>query len=165
MHSCNVGAKLAQFNLVFWYFRCCTSLKKIHIVTDLINALPGNSSGNTVQHATIREAVFSISAMTSQQWIVITWRVFSVDPTDAPIDWLDSDHVICVYYRSVSSEINTLLVFEWKILWKIFGPSTENDSWRMKTNQELNQLINHKNIINFIRAQTLMDWPRRTNVT
>jgi hypothetical protein len=28
--------------------------------------------------------------------------VFSVDPTDAPIDWLDSDHVICVYCRSMS---------------------------------------------------------------
>jgi hypothetical protein len=39
-----------------------------HIVTDLINALPGNSSVNTVQHAIIEEAVFSI------------------DPTDAPID-------------------------------------------------------------------------------
>jgi hypothetical protein len=31
-----------------------------------------------VQHATIEEAVFS------------------VDPNDAPIDWLDSDHVTCV---------------------------------------------------------------------
>jgi hypothetical protein len=54
-----------------------------NIVTDLINALPGKSA-NTVQHATIEEAVFS------------------VDPTDAPIDWLDSDHVIYVYCRSVS---------------------------------------------------------------
>jgi hypothetical protein len=56
----------------------------VYIVTDLINALPGNSSVNTVQHATIEEAVFS------------------VDSTDAPIDWLDSVHVICVYRRSVS---------------------------------------------------------------
>jgi hypothetical protein len=44
----------------------------------LINALPGNSSINTAQHVTVDEAVFS------------------VDPTDAPKDWLDSDHVICV---------------------------------------------------------------------
>jgi hypothetical protein len=55
-----------------------------HIITDLINALPGNRSVNTVQHATIEEPVFS------------------VDPTDAPIDWLDSDHVICVYCSSMS---------------------------------------------------------------
>jgi hypothetical protein len=54
-----------------------------NIVTDLINVLPGNSSVNTVQHATIEEAIFS------------------VDPTDEPIDWLDSDHVICVYCRSM----------------------------------------------------------------
>jgi hypothetical protein len=36
-----------------------------NIVTDLINALPGNSSVNTVQHATIEEAVFTVSAVTS----------------------------------------------------------------------------------------------------
>jgi hypothetical protein len=41
-----------------------------NIVTDSINALPGNSSVNTVQHATVEEAVFS------------------VDPTDVPIDWI-----------------------------------------------------------------------------
>jgi hypothetical protein len=40
-------------------------------------------------------------------------------------------------------EINKLLVFERKILRKFFGPSKENDSWRMKTNQELNQLNNN----------------------
>jgi hypothetical protein len=56
----------------------------IHIVTDLINALPGNISVNTFQHATMEEAVFSVG------------------PTDTPIDWLDSDHVICVYSRSMS---------------------------------------------------------------
>jgi hypothetical protein len=53
-------------------------------------------------HATIEEAVFSVSAVTSQQWIVITWHVFSVDATYAPIGWLDSDGVICVYYRFMS---------------------------------------------------------------
>jgi hypothetical protein len=56
-----------------------------NIVTDLMNALPGNSSVNTVQHATIKEAVFS------------------VDPTYVPIDCLDSDHVMCVYCKSMSS--------------------------------------------------------------
>jgi hypothetical protein len=58
--------------------------KSESIVTDLINPLPGNSSVNTVQHASIEEAMFSI------------------DPTDASIDWLDSDHVMSVYCRSMS---------------------------------------------------------------
>jgi hypothetical protein len=39
---------------------------EINIVTDLINGLPGNSSVNTVQHATVDEAVFSMySALSS----------------------------------------------------------------------------------------------------
>jgi hypothetical protein len=32
----------------------------IHIVMDLINALPGKKSVNTVQHATVEEAVFPV---------------------------------------------------------------------------------------------------------
>jgi len=47
------------------------------------------------------------------------------------------------------------VVFERKILRKIFGPTYENGSWRIKTNQELDKIIKHKNIINFTRAQRL----------
>jgi hypothetical protein len=54
----------------------------ISIVMDLSNAMPGKSSVNTLQHATIEEAVFSL------------------DPTDAPIDCLDSDHMMYFYCRS-----------------------------------------------------------------
>jgi hypothetical protein len=56
----------------------------VNIVTDLIYASSGERSANMVRYSTIEEAVFS------------------VDPTDSPIDWLDSDHVICVYCRSMS---------------------------------------------------------------
>jgi hypothetical protein len=38
---------------------------------------------------------------------------------------------------------------------KIFGPIYENGSWRIKTNQELDKLVKHKNVINFARAQSL----------
>jgi len=41
---------------------------------------------------------------------------------------------------------NRLMVFERKILRKIFGPSCENGSWRIKTNQELDKLIKYRNI-------------------
>jgi len=47
--------------------------------------------------------------------------------------------------------INKLLVFERKI----FSPNSENGIWRIKTYQELDEIIKHKNIINFIRAQRL----------
>jgi len=47
------------------------------------------------------------------------------------------------------------MVFERKFLKKIFGPTYENGSWRMKTNQELDKLIKYKNLINFARLQRL----------
>jgi hypothetical protein len=47
------------------------------------------------------------------------------------------------------------MVFERKVLRKIFGPANENGIWRTKTNQELDKIIKHNNTINFIRAQRL----------
>jgi hypothetical protein len=49
-----------------------------------------------------------------------------------------------------------LMVFERKVLRKIFGPTKERDgTWRIKTNDELDELVRHKNIINHIKAQQL----------
>jgi len=49
---------------------------------------------------------------------------------------------------------NMLMVFERKVLRKIFGPTKERDgTWRIKTNNELHGLIRH--IINHIKAQRL----------
>jgi len=39
--------------------------------------------------------------------------------------------------------IQKLLVFERKILRRIFGPTKENQIWRVKTNEELNKFIKH----------------------
>ena len=44
----------------------------------------------------------------------------------------------------------------WKILRKIFGPTKElNVIWRIKTNKELDELLKHRNIINYVKAQRL----------
>ena len=51
--------------------------------------------------------------------------------------------------------IQELSVFERKILRRIFGPTKENQIWRVKTNEELDKLIKHKNIINFIKPRRL----------
>jgi hypothetical protein len=51
--------------------------------------------------------------------------------------------------------IQELLVFERKILRRIFVPTKENQIWRVKTSDELDKLIKHKNIINYIKAQRL----------
>jgi len=48
------------------------------------------------------------------------------------------------------------MVFERKVLRTIFGPTKERDgTWRIKTNDELDELIRHKNTINHIKAQIL----------
>jgi hypothetical protein len=46
--------------------------------------------------------------------------------------------------------IQKLLVFERKILRRKFGPTRENQIWRVKTDEELDKLIKHKNIIIYI---------------
>jgi hypothetical protein len=49
-----------------------------------------------------------------------------------------------------------LMVFERRILRRIYGPTKERDrTWRTKSNEELNRLIGNKNIINYIKAQRL----------
>jgi len=51
---------------------------------------------------------------------------------------------------------NKLMVFEGRVLKRIFGPTKErNSTRRIKTNDELNELIRHKNIINYIKSQRL----------
>jgi len=48
------------------------------------------------------------------------------------------------------------MTFERKILRKIFGPTRTNDGyWRIKTNQEINDILEGKNIIGFIKKQRL----------
>jgi hypothetical protein len=49
-----------------------------------------------------------------------------------------------------------LMTFERKILRKIFGPTKElNGLWRIKTNEELDDLIQQQNVIRFIKSQRL----------
>jgi hypothetical protein len=49
-----------------------------------------------------------------------------------------------------------LMVFERKVLGRVFGPTKERDgTWIIQTNDELDELIRYKNIINYIRAQRL----------
>jgi hypothetical protein len=39
--------------------------------------------------------------------------------------------------------IQKLLVFERKLLRTIFGPTKDNQIWRVKTNEELDKLVKH----------------------
>jgi len=52
--------------------------------------------------------------------------------------------------------INKLMIFERKIIRKILGPTRLDDGyWRIKTNQEINDILKGQNIIGFIKKQRL----------
>jgi hypothetical protein len=51
-------------------------------------------------------------------------------------------------------KLNKLMVFERKILRKIFGPIKVSED-RIRTNDELDILINHTNIVRYVNAQTI----------
>ena len=59
--------------------------------------------------------------------------------------------------------IKKLLVFDRKILRGIFGPTKENKIWRIKNNEELDKLIKHENIVNYIKTQTKLVRPCTEN--
>ena len=62
----------------------------------------------------------------------------------------------CETWVLKESFIQKLSVFERIILREIFGPTKEvNSIWRIKTNKELDELIEHHNIINYVKAQRL----------
>jgi hypothetical protein len=62
----------------------------------------------------------------------------------------------CETWVLKESIIERLSVFERKILRKIFGLTKEdNFIWRIKTNMELDELIKHRNIINYVKSQRL----------
>jgi len=61
----------------------------------------------------------------------------------------------CEIWTIKETITNRLMVFERKVLRKIFCPNNEKGIWRIKTNHELDKIIKHKNILNLIRAQRL----------
>jgi hypothetical protein len=74
--------------------------------------------------------------------------------------------VVCGCDTKILKEsiIQRLSVFERKILRKIFGPTKgDNDIWRIKINKELDELIKHQNIINYVTSQRL-SWFQHTNI-
>jgi len=50
------------------------------------------------------------------------------------------------------------MIFERKVIRKIFGPTRSEDGyWRIKTNQEITDILKGQNIIGFIKKQ-ILNW-------
>ena len=80
--------------------------------------------------------------------------------TVLPFNFIGVDFMLIVNHASETwvmkeTTIQELLVFGRKILRRIFGPTKENQIWRIKTDEELDKLIKHKSIVNYIKAQRL----------
>jgi inhibitor of KinA sporulation pathway (predicted exonuclease) len=61
---------------------------------------------------------------------------------------------VCETWVFKENIIPKLSVFKRKILRKVFGPTKKKDgSWKIKTNTEVDKLIQHRNIINYVKAQ------------
>jgi hypothetical protein len=57
-----------------------------------------------------------------------------------------------------------LAVFERKNLRKIYGPVKQNELWRIRRNDELEDVIKRENIVRFIKKPTnTMAWSHRKN--
>jgi hypothetical protein len=52
-------------------------------------------------------------------------------------------------------EERVLAVFERKILRKMYGPVKENELWRIRRNDELEDIIKGENIVRFIKSQRI----------
>jgi hypothetical protein len=60
--------------------------------------------------------------------------------------------------------INKLMIFGRKITRKIFGPTRPDDGyWRIKTNQELNDILKGQNVIGYIKKKIKLVRPCRTH--
>ena len=53
-------------------------------------------------------------------------------------------------------EEQTVLIFERKILRRIYGPKYENVEWKSRTNQELEELNKEENIVKWINGQRII---------
>ena len=52
-------------------------------------------------------------------------------------------------------EEQALLIFETKIIRRIYGPKYENREWKSRTNRELEEMSKGKNIVKWIKGQRI----------
>jgi hypothetical protein len=89
--------------------------------------------------------MFQDKLLSKRSKLKLYWSVIRPVVTYACETWVLKEKVI-----------QKLMIFERKVLRKIFGPTKQqNGLWRIETNEELDKLIKHKNIIRFVKAQRL----------
>jgi hypothetical protein len=54
-----------------------------------------------------------------------------------------------------SEEMNALIIFERKIIRRIYGPINEGENWRIRTNKEIEDILEGADIVKFIKSLRL----------
>jgi len=79
------------------------------------------------------------------------------------LPFADIRSVKALFWFITESIIHKFSVFEREILREIFGPNKEaNGIWRIETNKELDETIEHRNTTNYVKTERL-SWFEHTN--
>jgi len=96
------------------------------------------AAGNMAHH--VHKTLFSSKLLSLNVKLQLYNALIRPTVTYAPETWVLQENVT-----------NKLMTFERKITRKIFGSTRTNDGyWRIKTNQEINDILKGKNVIRFI---------------
>jgi hypothetical protein len=63
--------------------------------------------------------------------------------------------VIIIHVYLTAKDKNNLRIFEGQILMKLFGPINIDNIWRIRSNMEIDKLIQGADIVRFIKAQRI----------
>jgi len=55
-------------------------------------------------------------------------------------------------WMMTKKEEQALLILEWKIFRRIYGPKYEDGKWKSRTNRELEELSNRENTVKWIKG-------------
>jgi hypothetical protein len=62
----------------------------------------------------------------------------------------------CIAWTLTNRDEQNLRIFERRILRKIFGPvQNEDESWRIRMNYELSELVKNADIVRFIKSRRI----------
>ena len=61
----------------------------------------------------------------------------------------------CETWTMLQEDSKALMVFERKIVRRIYGPVYENGAWRLRKNREIETILQGKNILRFIKARRI----------
>jgi hypothetical protein len=56
-------------------------------------------------------------------------------------------------WTMLAADENVLCVFEWKVVRTIYSPVREGKRWRIRSNQELEEILGGEDIVKFVKSQ------------